>query len=97
MNKAQLIEAIHDHVNEDARVDCTKRQIEAMLNSMGTVVEDAIASDEEVTLPLIGKFSQGQRAARQGRNPQTGESIQISASKVAKFKPAKSLRDAINP
>ena len=59
-------------------------------------ISDALAREEAVTIAGFGTFSTKRRPARQGRNPRTGESITISASKVPSFKAGKTLRDAVN-
>ena len=61
------------------------------------VVSDELAAGGEVALAGFGKFSVSQRAARQGRNPSTGQTIQIPASKAAKFSPASALKKRLNP
>ena len=66
--------------------------VEATLNS----ITDALKAGEEVRLVGFGTFSVTQRAASEGRNPRTGEKIQIPPSKNPKFKPGKPLKDAIN-
>ena len=58
-------------------------------------ISDTLASGEDVDLFGFGKFSVGTRAARTGRNPQTGESLEIPESKVVKFKPAKALKTSV--
>ena len=69
-----------------------RRAIDAMLQS----VSDQLAAGGEVSLPGFGKFSVSRRAARQGRNPSTGESIRLSASRAAKFSAASSLKKRLN-
>ncbi|ABK43633.1 HU family DNA-binding protein [Magnetococcus marinus MC-1] len=59
-------------------------------------IQDALAGGATVQLPGFGTFSVGERAARTGRNPQTGAEIQIAASKSVKFKAGKNLKDALN-
>ena len=59
-------------------------------------IQNTLAEGGEVALPGFGTFSVRERAARQGRNPQTGETIQIAASNAPAFKPGKSLKDACN-
>ena len=58
-------------------------------------VRDALANGETVSLPGFGRFSTRDRAARQGRNPRTGEPIEVGASKLPAFKAGKALRDAV--
>ena len=90
MNKAELISAI-------ARVsDCTRSQADRMLNALGDITTFELKKDGEVTLPGLGKLTAGIRAARTGRNPKTGAALDIPAAKVAKFKPSKVLKDALN-
>ena len=66
--------------------------VKAVLGS----IADALARGETVTIARFGTFSVKSRAARQGRNPRTGERVAIAASKVPSFKAAKGLRDAVN-
>lgn len=90
LSKDQLISEIADST------DSTKIHIRNVLEHLGQVVNDALDSDGEITLPGIGKLKVHQRKARSGRNPQTGEEIQIAAKKVIKLVPAKALIDSIN-
>ena len=89
MNKAQLID------NVAAQADISKaaagRAIDAMIES----ISESLAKDESVTLVGFGTFSVRERAARTGRNPQTGAVIQIAASKLPAFKAGKLLKDAL--
>jgi DNA-binding protein HU-beta len=59
-------------------------------------VQAALGHGDKVSLPGVGQFEVAERAARQGRNPQTGEPIAIPASKAVKFKAGKALKDAVN-
>lgn len=90
MNKAELITAIANNT------DLTKAQAGTALDGLVNVVTDALSSGQKVTVLGFGTFSTAERAARPGRNPATGEAIQIAAKTVAKFKPGKDLADAIN-
>ena len=65
------------------------------VNAVFSTITDALAGEETVTLPGFGTFSTRKRDARQGRNPRTGESITIAASRVPSFKAGKALRDAV--
>lgn len=89
MNKAELIAKIAD----DAEV--TKTQANAALDSFIEAVTKTLKSGNKVTLVGFGTFSVSKRAARNGRNPQTGAVIKIKAKKVAKFKPGKELSSKI--
>ncbi|MDB5196972.1 MAG: DNA-binding protein [Flaviaesturariibacter sp.] len=85
MNKAELIAQIA----EDAGI--TKTQANATLDSFVTAVTKTLKKGDKVTLVGFGTFSVTKRAARNGRNPQTGAVIKIKARKVAKFKAGKEL------
>jgi DNA-binding protein HU-beta len=90
MNKSQLIEQIA------SVAELSKAQAERALNAfLGSVIEE-LADGEQVALVGFGTFSVSDRAARTGRNPQTGATIEIAAAKVAKFKVGKGLKDAVN-
>lgn len=90
MNKAELI----DQISKDAGV--TKTQANEMLDSFTGAVSSTLKKGDTVTLVGFGTFSVAQRAARNGRNPQTGETIKIKASKIPKFKPGKEFKDKIS-
>ena len=90
MNKGDLISKIADTAG------VTKSQAEDALNAVLDGITDSLKSGESVTLVGFGTFSASHRAARAGRNPQTGETIQIAAKNLAKFKAGKKLTDALN-
>lgn len=90
MNKGDLINKIADSAG------VTKGQAEDALNAVLDGITDALKNDDSVTLIGFGTFSVSHRAARAGRNPQTGETIQIAAKNLAKFKAGKKLTDALN-
>lgn len=90
MTKKELVASIAD-MN-----DMSKSEVGEVLNATLEMIEYALVEGESVDLSGFGKFSVVERAARKGRNPATGASIQIAASKGAKFKPAKALKDAVN-
>lgn len=89
MNKQELIDAIAQ------RADLPKARAAKMLAAFSESVADALKGGDTVTLTGFGTFSVALRAARKGRNPQTGKEIKIKASKAPKFKPGKSLKDAV--
>ncbi|MCP4756533.1 MAG: HU family DNA-binding protein [Proteobacteria bacterium] len=74
----------------------TKTAAESILNSILGTIQQSLVDGKKITLVGFGTFSVGDRQARKGRNPQTKEEIQIPASKVAKFKPGKVLKEAVN-
>jgi DNA-binding protein HU-beta len=89
MNKADLIAKIAD----DAGI--SKTQAGTALDSFVEAVTKSLKKGDKVTLVGFGTFSVSKRAARNGRNPQTGEVIKIKAKKVARFKPGKELAEKI--
>ena len=89
MNKSELIEAIANGSS------VTKISAAKMLDVFMATITDALKTGDQVVIPGFGSFSTGLRAARTGRNPQTGDVIQIKASRVAKFKAGKSMKDAV--
>ena len=90
MNKAELIDAVAE-ATELSRADAEKTT-NAVLDS----IIDALSKGDPVSLVGFGSFSVRERAARTGRNPQTGETIQIKASKSPGFKAGKAFKDAVN-
>ncbi|NMY53532.1 HU family DNA-binding protein [Pseudomonas sp. WS 5011] len=90
ITKEQLISDIAE------AVDTPKSTVRAALEQLSEIVSDALENSDEITLPGIGKLKVSERPARTGRNPQTGQTLQIAAKKVVKFVPAKALSDAIN-
>lgn len=90
MNRSEMIAAISD----DAGL--TKATASLALDTFIKHVSKTLASGGDVTLSGFGTFSVSERAARVGRNPRTGETVEIAAAKSPKFKPAKALKDAVN-
>jgi DNA-binding protein HU-beta len=89
MNKAELI----DQISKNAGI--TKTQANDALDAFTGAVISTLKKGDTVTLVGFGTFSVSQRAARTGRNPQTGETIKIKAAKVPKFKSGKDFKDKI--
>ena len=89
MNKSELISAVAD------KTEASKKDAENFVESFTAIVTDTLKAGGEVALTGFGTFSAKQRAARTGRNPQTGETIQIKATVVPKFKAGKNLKDAL--
>lgn len=90
MNKAELVSAIAD-TGELSKADAG-RAIDALIE----VIKKGLKKGDTITLVGFGTFSVRKRAARQGRNPQTGATIKIKASKNPAFKAGKALKDAVN-
>ncbi|MBM9512294.1 HU family DNA-binding protein [Desulfogranum marinum] len=89
MNKGDLIE----QVAKDC--DMSKAAAEQVLGSILTTITEAVATGDKVTLIGFGTFSATERPAREGRNPRTGETMQIAAKKVVKFKAGKKFTEAV--
>ena len=90
VNKSQLIDKIA------AGADISKASAGRALDSFIDAVTEALKEGDSVALVGFGTYSVRERAARTGRNPQTGETIQIAAAKIPAFKPGKALKDACN-
>lgn len=89
MNKTELVSS----VAEIAGV--SKKDTEQVLNAFFSTVQETLKQNDKVQIPGFGTFEVRERAARTGRNPHTGETIEIAAAKVPSFKPGKGLKDAI--
>ena len=90
MNKAEFVEAVAKATK------LSKKDAEAAVNAYNETVTKALKKGDKVTYVGFGTFDVGKRAARTGRNPQTGAEIKIKASKAPKFKAGKALKDAVN-
>ncbi len=90
MNKQELIDVVAE--SADLPKASATRAIDAVLDA----ITDALKKGDAVSLVGFGAFNVKARAARTGRNPQTGASIEIAASNVPAFKPGKALKDAVN-
>lgn len=90
MNKAELIEIIANEAK------LTKAAAQAALDATTDAIVKTVTKGDSVSLVGFGSFSSGKRAARVGRNPQTGESIKIAAAKTVKFSAGKTFKDAVN-
>lgn len=90
MNKAGIVEKVH------AIIGSTKVQAEQVVDAVFDNIISTLRSGDEVSVAGFGIFSAKQRAARTARNPRTGEMVKVDAMKVAKFRAAKALKEAIN-
>ena len=90
MNKTELVAAIAE------QAEISKKDAEKALKAFTDVVAEELKKGEKIQLVGFGTFEVSERAAREGRNPQTGEAMTIAASKNPKFKAGKALKDSIN-
>ena len=90
MNKSELIDAVAN------AADLNKADASRAVDGVIAAVTEAMKSGDQVTIVGFGTFLVRERGARTGRNPRTGESIQIAASKAPAFKAGKALKDAVN-
>lgn len=90
MNKAELVAAVAE------KAELTKKDSEVLLKAFVDVVTEELIKGEKVQLVGFGTFEVSERPEREGRNPQTGETMKIAASKAPKFKAGKALKDALN-
>lgn len=90
MNKTELVAAIAE------KTELSKKEAEKALKAFTDVIAEELTKGEKIQLVGFGTFEVSERAAREGRNPMTGETIQIAASKTPKFKAGKALKDQIN-
>jgi DNA-binding protein HU-beta len=89
--KADIVDAVADSVD-----GITKKQAGEAFDAVFDSITRYLKKGQRVTLPSFGSFSVSKRAARKGRNPATGQEISIPASKNAKFKPGKDLKESVN-
>ena len=90
MNKTELVAAIAE------KTELSKKDAEKALKAFTDVVTEEVTKGGKIQLVVFGTFEVSERAAREGRNPQTGKTIKIAASKAPKFKAGKALKDVVN-
>ena len=90
MHKTELAAIIAE------KAELTKKDAEAVLNAIMDSVKEALAKGDKVSLVGFGTFEVRERAAREGKNPRTGDKLTIAACKVPAFKPGKALKDKVN-
>jgi DNA-binding protein HU-beta len=90
VNRNELVDAV------SSKTDMKKSEASKAVDAVFDSIAEALKGGDDVRLVGFGTFSVASRAASEGRNPRTGEKIQIAASKQAKFKPGKGLRDSLN-
>jgi DNA-binding protein HU-beta len=90
MNKAEFVDQIAQ------KAELSKREAETAVEATLETIEEQLSRGNEISLTGFGKFHVAKRGARQGRNPQTGETIQIKASRVPRFSPGSKLKQTVN-
>lgn len=90
MNKVEMVNAI------SIKADCTKKDAAKYLDAVVETITETLAKGEKISLVGFGSFEVVDREARTGRNPQTGETIEIPASKAPKFKAGSKLKEIVN-
>ena len=90
MNKTELVAAVAEQAG------LSKKDAEAAVKAFTDVVAEALKAGDKIQLVGFGTFEVSERAAREGRNPRTGETMTIEASKTPKFKAGKALKDLVN-
>lgn len=90
MNKKELVDAVA------GKTDSSKASTERALSALIDVISDTLSKGDSLTLPGFGTFEVRERAARNGRNPQTGEELKIGASRIPAFKAGAALKAAVN-
>lgn len=89
MNKQELISKIAE------KASISKKDAAAALTALTATITEELKSGEKVAIPSLGTFEVRKRAARTGKNPRTGEAVEIAAKKLPAFKAAKALKDAV--
>lgn len=90
MNKTELVAAVAE------KAELSKKDAEAAVKAFTDTIADALKDGDKVQIVGFGTFEVSERAAREGRNPHTGEAMKIAASKAPRFKAGKALKDAVN-
>ncbi|MEH2040166.1 MULTISPECIES: HU family DNA-binding protein [unclassified Nostoc] len=91
MNKGELVDAVA------AKTNITKKQADEVISAFLSVVTEAVANGEKVTLVGFGSFERRERSEREGRNPKTNEPMTIPATKVPAFSPGKLFKEKVAP
>ncbi|MGI4814681.1 MAG: HU family DNA-binding protein [Janthinobacterium lividum] len=94
MNKTELVEHI---LEAEISSTLTKAEAGKLVDEVFKAITKSVVEGNDFSMPGFGKFAASERAARDGRNPQTGETIKISASKAVKFSPALAFKQLLNP
>ncbi len=90
MNKQELIDLVSEEV------DASKASVNKILDALLHTIKNAVAEGDSIQLIGFGAFSVGERAARTGRNPKTGEPLEIAAARTVRFTAGKAFKDAVN-
>ena len=100
MTHTEFVKTVAENVNKkytaDGKKSITNENVKDVINSSVDVIVSTVKAGDKLTIPGLGTFEAATRAAREGRNPQTGASMTIAASKAPKFKAGKALKDMLN-
>lgn len=91
MNKENLVKTVSESID-----GATKKDIAVVVDEVFNTIKNTLASGEKVAIAGFGSFEVAERAARECKNPRTGEPVHVDASKAPKFKASKTLKDAVN-
>ena len=94
MTRSELVSAVHERLDSDWM---SKRAVKDVVDCLFVALQEALSAGESVRVEKFGCFNVQNRAARAGRNPRTGDKIEIPASRAVKFSPAVALKRALNP
>lgn len=92
MNKTELIAKVQENID----IEVSKKDLTTILDGIIDTIKNTLASGEKVAIAGFGAFEVVERAARECKNPRTGEPVHVDASKAPKFKASKTLKDAVN-
>ena len=100
MTHTEFVKTVAENVNKkytaDGKKSITNENVKDVINSSVDVIVSTVKAGDKLTIPGLGTFEAATRAAREGRNPKTGETMPIAASKTPKFKAGKALKDMVN-
>ena len=92
MNKNELISKVKDNID----IEVSKKDLDTIICGTFDTIKNTLASGEKVAIAGFGSFEVAERAARECKNPRTGEPVHVEASKAPRFKASKTLKDAVN-
>jgi DNA-binding protein HU-beta len=97
MNKGELVDRVAEKASESLGSSVTKKQADAVVSAVFETIMEAVSAGDKVTLVGFGSFESRERKAREGRNPKTGDRMEIPATKVPAFSAGKLFKDKVAP